>query len=138
MVVFPLCYKHHNYIHLCVKPINIGIIYSQPLLARNARCVVRLSLNKILSLYLLPCLWKPRGSELFLPISAIDRIRGRWILLPPFSSSFWGFFWFWCRCRINIVSTNLSFKFSSSCLLATIVSTINSVNQSIPWNFSRK
>lgn len=39
VVVFPLCYKHHNYIHLCVKPINIGIIYSQPLLARNARDV---------------------------------------------------------------------------------------------------
>lgn len=40
-VVLLLCYKHHNIINLCLKPISIGIkcIYSQPQLARNTRDV---------------------------------------------------------------------------------------------------
>lgn len=87
--------------------------------------------KNFLPLFLLPCFWKVFGSELFLPISAMERINGRWILLPPFSPTFGVFFWFWWRCRINIVSTNFSFRFSSSCLLATIVSTTKSKNQLI-------
>ena len=69
-------------------------------------------------------LWWPRslGREYFFPISASERISGRWCL--PSSRCFLSCFSLRWRCRINRTSLIWSFIIFSSWLLATMASRV--------------